>query len=247
MNRMISKKAILAIIVLILINGGCREKDELTLPVKVYLEIGLSQESSPVTSYLDFTNGRIVVSILQFEGTREAGGNIYFETNYKKSGQEIKFNRNPAIISEYDIPQGIYNYMKWDIFMECPDDDYSDWIEPNLCDAFSISGSYIYLNGSVIPLVFSYEIDWVGAGFVVKCENPDGASRIVLSVNKEYLAVVLFDPANAFSTISRKSLEEAEVSEADGSPAIVISAGKNKELYEILSYRIFQSAKTIVK
>lgn len=244
---MISKKAFLVATTLILLNGGCREKDDLTLPVKVYLEIGLSQESSPVTSYLDFTNGMIVLSRLHFEGTREAGGNIYFETNYRKSEQEIKFNQNPAIISEYDIPQGIYNYMKWDIFMECPDGDYTDRIEPNLCDAFNISGSYTYLNNSVIPLIFHYEIDWVGAGFIVRCENPDGASRIVLSVNKEYLAIVLFDPANAFSTISRKSLEEAEVSEVDGSPAIVISAGKNKELYEILSYRIFQSAKTIVK
>lgn len=240
---MISKKAILVITTLILLNGGCREKDDLTLPVKVYLEIGLSQESSSVNSYLDFTNGNIMVSNLRFEGSREAGGNIYFETDYRKPGQEIKFNQNPAIISEYDIPQGIYNYMKWDILMDCSDGDFKS----NLCDAFNISGSYIYLNGSVIPLIFHYEIDWVGAGFVARCENPDGASRIVLSVKKEYVAIVLFDPANAFSTISRKSLEEAEVSEADGSPAIVISAGKNIELYNILCYRIFQSAKTIVK
>jgi hypothetical protein len=68
-----------------------------------------------------------------------------------------------------------------------------------------------------------------------------------LSVNKEYEATVLFAPEKAFSSISRESFEEAEISGDSGNPKIIISSSKNKGLYMILSYRIFQSAEVVVK
>jgi hypothetical protein len=233
----------LVIITLILFIAGCTEKDELTLPVKVYFKIGISPDNSLNTEYLDFTKCQIGIQSIQFEGKREAGTDIFFETDPNMNLQTLSFTQQPLIISIFNIPQGIYNYMKWDISMKCIDtegliDDHYP------CIGIVISGDYTSLDGSKIPFIFAIDEPEL---FSVRSYDPNDNSTIVLSVNKEYEATVLFAPEKAFSSISRESFEEAEISGDSGNPKIIISSSKNKGLYMILSYRIFQSAEVVVK
>jgi|WetSurSiteA1Bulk_404760.scaffolds.fasta_scaffold00804_9 hypothetical protein len=235
----------LVIIILILFISGCTEKDELTLPVGISLKIAISIDNSLNTEYLDFTNCQIGIQSVRFEGQREAGGDVFFESDFKQNFQTISFLQ-PIVISDFDIPQGVYNYMKWDISMKCLDTDglIDPRDESHPCIGIVFSGEYETLDGSVIPFILA--IDEPEKFTVIACD-PDDNPTIVLSVNKRYEATVLFAPEKAFSSISRESFEEAEISVVNYNPKIVISSTENEDLYMILLYRIFQFAKVVIK
>lgn len=239
---MFTFRLVLVSLIFILITSGCK-KDELTLPVKVYFKIGISHETS--IDYLDFKECQIGIHNIIFEGKREAGGDIFFETDYKVNLPTLSFLQ-PAIISDFDIPQGIYNYMKWNISLKCI--DTGGLIEPrdeNLpCIGVVISGEYTSLTGSVIPFIFALDQP---EKLSVQAYPPLDKPHIVLSVDKEYEATILFDLGKTFNPISRESFEKAEMTGDIGNQKIIISSLNNKSLYQILSYRIFQSAEAIVK
>lgn len=229
----------LAGLILLLFLTGCTKNDEFKRPVKVFLKIGVSTESSTgpqSNQYLDFTECQIGIQTIQFEGKRETGGDIYFETDSKIDLQTITFLK-PVIISEFDIPQGIYYYMKWDIYMKC-------MVEFTQCTGIVIRGQYSSTTGSGIPFVLTIEQP---EEFSIRASDPENKSTIVLSAKKDYEATVLLDPVNAFSTITRESFENAEISYENGNPEIVISRIMNEDLYMILLDRIFKSVKVIVK
>jgi hypothetical protein len=247
MKLIIHYKLRLLSISLVLFITGCIEKDELTLPVNIDFKINIS-ENSLKDEYLTFTGGKIGVRRIQFEGKREAGGDVFFETDPNINLPLLTFNTSaqPVTISGFNIPQGIFNYMKWDINLkgilidEINDDDDVD--SPYI--GLVISGTYSYLSSSSIPFIIAIDDTEL---LSVKSFDQDGNSRIVLSVNKDYEAILLLDPAYAFQSISRESLEEADVSDDSGTPIIVISSDENEDLYEDLLYRIAKSAKVLVK
>ncbi len=243
----------LVIIIMILFLNGCIKKDDLTLPVKVDFKIGIADNPSK-DDYLTFNGGEIGVRRIQFDGKREAGGDVFFETDPKIIFPTLAFYKSsqPVTISDFDIPQGIYNYMKWDINLkgividELIDDDDEDENEdtdsPNI--GLSITGKYTYLSGTSITFIIAISNTEL---LSVRAFDPDENSRIVLSVDQDYEAILLFDPAYAFHSISRESLEEADVSDDTGIELIVISSEENEDLYEDLLYRIAQSVKVVVK
>lgn len=247
---MIHNKIKLVILILILLFPSCTEKDELTLPVNVDFMISISDNSSN-DEYLSFTGGVIGVQKIGFEGNRDAGEDVFFETDPKMNLPQLAFGTSaqPASISDFDIPQGIFNYMKWDINLKeifidelNEDDDGDDDDSPNI--GLAISGTYSYQSGVSIPVIIAIDI---AEHFSVRSFDPDGNSTIVLSVDKDYDAVLLLDPGYAFHSISRESLEEADTSDDSGTEVIVISGEENEDLYEVLLYRIAQSAKVVVK
>jgi len=247
---MINFKIRLAGIILILFFPSCTEKDELTLPVNVDFMISISDNSSG-DEYLSFTGGVIGVQKIGFEGKRDAGEDIFFETDPKMNLPQLTFGTyaQPASISDFDIPQGIFNYMKWDINLkkividELNDDD-DDGDDDSLYTGLAILGTYSYQSGVSIPIILAIDN---AEQFSVRSFDPEGNSTIVLSVEKDYDAVLLLDPGYSFHSISRESIEEAETSDDSGTEVILISSEENEDLYEVLLYRIAQSAKVIVK
>jgi hypothetical protein len=235
-----------AIVILLLTFTGCSEKNDLTLPVRVSFKIGISHEELLSAQYLDFSECQIGIQRIRFEGKREAGGDVFFETDPAMNLQALSFTEQPATISVFDIPQGIYNIMRWDISMKCIDTEglIDDRDESYPCIGIIITGNYKSLDGSVIPFIFAIDRPEL---FSVMSFDPDGNSSIVLSVNKEYEAIVYFAPEKAFSAISRTSFEEAEISDNIMQPMIIISSSMNVDLYQILLYRIFLSASVVVK
>jgi hypothetical protein len=222
------------------------KKDDFTLPVKVSLKIGISPDKSFYSSYLDFTGCRVGIQNIAFEGKRETGGNVHFVTDPEMNLQTLSFNEKPAVISTFDIPQGVYYNMQWDIAFKCIDTGglIPDRDESYPCIGIITTGNYKSLSGAVIPFVFAIDKPEM---FRVRSFDPTGDPVIVLSVDKEYEAVVYFAPEKAFSEISRQSLEEAQTTGDLFNPVIIISSSMNIELYQILLYHMFLSASIVVK
>jgi len=241
-------KLVFITLILFIAGSGCKEKDELTLPVRVYFKIGISPENSSSSAYLRFNEGQIGVQGIQFEGKREAGEDIFFETDPKMNLQALEFSTSEqTLISDFDIPQGIFNYMKWDVNLKkIATEGYIDDDETgSLSIGLVISGIYKYSDGSSIPVIIAIDDT---EQFSVKSDDPVGNSRIVLSANKEYYeAVLLLAPVYAFSSISRESLEEADISGDPGHQVIIISRNENEALYENLLYRIALSARILIR
>jgi len=240
------KRIVQATLIATLFLNGCENKDDLTLPVKVSFKFGISDNQYETSEYLEFTGCRIGVQRIGFEGNREAGGDIHFVTDPSLNLQTLTFNELPVTVSTFDIPQGIYYYMKWDISLKCVDtnglNDGRDESYP--CVGIIFTGNYRTIGGTVVP--FALEIDKPEI-FRIMSYDTAGDQTIILSVDKEYEAVVWFTPDFAFSAISRQTLEEAEISNDNNNPVIIISSMVNDELYQILLYRIFLSASVTVK
>jgi hypothetical protein len=228
----------LVCITLILFIAGCREKDDLTLPVGVYFKIGISPENINSDTYLSFNEGQIGIQRIRFEGKREAGEDIFFETDPKMNLQTLAFStgENP-VISDFDIPQGIYNYMKWDINLKRIVTE-GLFETDSLSIGLIISGIYKYLNGSHSHVIIA--IDDTVQFSVGSDVNPG----IVLSVNKDYNeAIILLAPDYAFPSISRESLEGADIS----GDSIMISRNENEDLYKNLLRPIVLSTRIVFK
>jgi hypothetical protein len=241
----------LVIISLILLISGCiKEKNELTLPVRIKLKIGSlpSFEDYYISAY----QGKIGIQSIQFEGKREAGEDIFFETDPKMNLQTLQFSGKPANILEFDIPQGIYNYMKWDVTLkrimseELNNFDDADSLRVGLI----IPGIYVAFSGewdeieTKIPIAFAID-DTELLSF--KSTGIDGSSSIVISENKPYEITMLLDLDYTFGSVSRESFKEAEITDVNGQQTILITSDKNKNLYENLLYRINQSTKVFIK
>jgi hypothetical protein len=250
----------LAIIILLLLIAGCKEKDELTRPVRIHFKIGISQDSSVVIDYLSITKCQIGIARIWIEGRREAGKDVFFQSDFDSYAPPITF-LEPTEITNFDLPQGVYDYIKWDIMGRSIESDlteaffsvfwnkYDPWGEEVIpgtsFKSIWISGSYRSLEGSVIPLIIAVSGT---QSLNIVSNDPDGNSTIVLTENKEYEATLLFDLVDAFSSISRGSIENAEVSEYKGHPIIIISDNNiNTDLYENLMNRILISTRVIVK
>jgi hypothetical protein len=236
-------KAILSVITLVLLSMGCREKDEFAVPVKVNLKI-MSQSTQD--QYYTFTEGCIGIKRIEFAGIRESGGNIYFETDPEKSYQTTAFG---SIISSFDIPQGIYYYMEWDVYLkQIMSDELSD-----LEDADSFKAGMV-IRGAYWPQGEGWGLPYIGLLIViddiekleVRAYDAYNNSRVVLSENTTYEAHIILDLDYAFESISGEAIMNAEFS-GRNNEWVVISSSNNKDLYTIILDRIFRSAKVVVK
>jgi hypothetical protein len=233
------------IVLLFLLITGCTKKDDLTLPVKVYFKIGVTQNSPYSADSFNFDECKIGIQSIGFVGKREAGGDYYFETDSKMNLETITFMQ-PVQVAVFDIPQGIYYYMKWALTMKCVNpeglDDGRDESDP--CIGVTISGNYMTTYGVPIPFILAID---EAEQFEISASDPEGKSIIALSVDREYEATVLFDPEYAFNSITREAFESTESSVINGHQTIIISSHKNTDLYMILLYRIFQNVTISVK
>ncbi len=212
----------------------------------------------PYVEYFSFTKGRIGIQMIGFEGKREAGGDIYFETDPKINMPTIEFGEKPTLISVYDIPQGIYNYMKWDIYLKkIVSDQLIDYDDTDsLNTGIVIEGNFVQewwdeddgwwdLLDSVSIKPFILEIRDTEQ-FSVKAYPSNPYRSIVLSENTDYIATLLLDLPYAFDSISRESFEEAEISGYSEHPVVIISRNKNKYLYDIILNRLELSSSVYI-
>jgi hypothetical protein len=235
---MTTYKIKLICITLILFIAGCieQEKDDLTLPVRVHFKIDLKDDhDGPIIIY---GIGNIGIQYIQFEGIREAGGNVYFETDPEMDLSYNGYTFTKAPIYDYDIPQGIYNYMRWDIALKrivIPQELKDD------ADSLSVG---LVIHGSLE----NWDVPWIFIPVIFAVDDTEEfiarfPDRIALSANKDYEATLIL-AENAFRSVS---YEDAEISGEGEFQRIIITSTKNKDMYEKILYQLHRSASVVIE
>ncbi len=242
-------KTLLAVVILPLFIAGCREKDELTLPVRIQLKVGIS----PGTGNWD-EGCMIGIRKIIFEGKREAGGDVFFEA-YPDADLPLNDFSKLAAISDFDLPQGVYDYMKWDIYLKELDIDTSDYNQ--ILDSLSIGIAIKGIYSGIIFNEMTWEEDTVNIPFIIAVDdmeqfsarsiNTEANSRIVLAAGRDYEAVLSLNLPYAFSSLSFDAINNAERSGDSLNQKIVISRNKNKDLYAIILNRLETSAAVLFR
>jgi hypothetical protein len=240
----------LAGVTLILLIAGCieQEKEDFTLPVRVHFRIGYKPDYDGQNVSKD---GEIGIQDIQFEGIREAGGNVYFETDPNTDWPHYKFNAMESIC-DYNLPQGIFKYMRWDITLKrietqklsYIDDDLVSYIDDDL-DSLSI-GLILYgffETGLVYTDEWGLPQDLFIPVIIAIDDKEELVARftkgITLSADKDYEAHVLLS-ASALSSVN---YEGAEITGEGESKRIIITSNKNEDLYEKILYQLLRSVR----
>lgn len=240
---------VLVLLAVVLLIPSC-EKDELTLPVKVNFTVGiLGKDQLP--EYLSFDKGMISISRIAFEGKREVGKDITFETKpgvamgpYHYGTVDIQ-----SMITHFDIPQGVYYFMDWDVNLTVMDYEYDTYDIDSEDTGLTIEGFYTNLAGAKIPVIIAIDSF---EKFEIQATNLLGESRIVITDENEYNATLQLDLSYTFSPITRDSFENAVVEADDDNDEetfqyIEISSDSNQALYEQILFRLQKSAKIVIQ
>ena len=224
---------------------GC-EKDELTYTVKVNFNIGINQESDQQT-YLILRKGVIALKGVTFLGMREQGENIFFETRPDKSHGTyiISAGQSAQYITYFDIPQGVYNLMKWDITIDEIDDDLFDEKNVDSDDyGFLVSGIYTKLDGTNIPIFFT-----INPSEDLSCEakNTNGITPISIKEGNTYTLLIELNPSLAIDGIDRDYFEKAIIETDDEDKYILVSSETNVNLHQLFLFRLEKTLKATVQ
>jgi hypothetical protein len=239
----------LAGIILILFFAGCREpeKDDLTLPARIQLFIGIAKVQNDDWDKLMYWGGEIGIQRIRFEGKREAGEGVFFETDPRINFQQLRLTNPPISVSNFDIPRGVYTDMKWEIdlkkIVSLESLGYKDFDSLNI--GLSLSGSYDWMYGMYwdepLNSVILAVDDTVKLTFRshenVQFELSEGYE------DRTYAIFLLFDPYAAFNPIPQDSIQSLETSKGDWGEEILISSNRNENLYKNLLYKIIQSVR----
>jgi hypothetical protein len=225
----------------ILIMHSCI-KDEFTRPVRVAFSVMIDEQYKSDDT-LSFKSGEIILKNIRFDGKREAGGDYSFSTESgKKFGPQVFYAESGTrqTIADFDMPQGIYTSMKWRFELSNGLERLEyDYDTPGLI----LKGSYINPEGETVSIrieIDPYEL--------FECLSITGTGKTSIDIisGKEYNAQLCFDPYFAFRAISAKTLEDADYSDDELAPLLLISSDSNEELYEMILFRLQQSVKMVV-
>jgi hypothetical protein len=223
--------------------------DEFTRPVRISLTPRINEQYK-TNENLSFESGEIVLKEIQFEGKRETGGDYLFSTESGKIFGPGYFYPHPSNheLSYFDLPQGIYTLMKWRFelsegLIRLENDDDDDEIDSET-PGLILHGNYINHNGEKIQI--RIELDPFES-FECQSQSETGDKKINIISGEIYNADLYFDPFYAFRAISDASLENADYSDDETAPVLLISSYSNEDLYEIILFRLQQSAKIVVR
>ncbi len=229
------------VIIAMLTQQSC--KDEFTRPVRISLSV-IINEQYKTDGPLSFESGEIIIKEIRFDGKREVGEDYSFNTESGKEFGPLDFypqSVSRETIADFDLPQGVYTLMRWKFELSDglerlePDDD----MEP---PGLILTGNYTNHNGETFPV--RIEIDPFES---FECMSLTGTGGNIINIvsGTAYRADLYLDPYFAFRAISNVSLDDADY-EGDNIPVLLISSDSNEELYEIILYRLQQSAKIVV-
>jgi hypothetical protein len=227
----------------ILIMHSCI-KDEFTRPVRVAFSVRIDEQYKSDDT-LSFESGEIILKNIRFDGKREAGGDYSFSTESgKKFGPQVFYieSGSPQTIADFDMPQGIYTSMRWR-FELSNGLERLEYDDDNDTPGLILKGSYINPEGETVSIrieIDPYEL--------FECISLTGTGKTSIDIisGKEYNAKLCFDPYFAFRAISAKTLEDADYSDDESPPLLLISSDSNEELYEMILFRLQQSVKIVV-
>ncbi|TVQ85793.1 MAG: hypothetical protein EA393_13290 [Bacteroidetes bacterium] len=241
------------LLMILLLFNGCMPDDELSAPVNVNLYVVMGT-NTPGINYVDFHNIAIAVQQIKFYGVRQEGSDIFFNSqpNAPYGIYAIRKDQSPPLINAFDIPQGVYNQMRWEIqTREIDDDYYEDYFDEELdefidVDDFGIiiEGKYTKLDGTQILLFIA--IDPIEI-LLMETFDTGGNNQLSLLSGQSYNVRLEINPYVAIENIERSLLENAETDEEDDIYFIEISSDENEDLYERILFRLKNTVRAIIE
>jgi len=204
---------------LTLISCGRKWKQPTTVKFNSDIEVSLG-----LGGKLTFTGGYITMKDFRFDGDRERGDDVRFDSDYS-TGLNVPLDLSSIINElEFDIPQGVYK--KIDI-------DFS--VDDSL--GLVILGSYEYSGGGSVPFKFQFSDS---QNFELTAEDNSGGD-VVLDKNVTSRVKILLDPAYWFELIDLTDLDSATTVSILGIPTLLISDEENHDIYDDVADRIDES------
>jgi len=226
-------------LILILIMAGCVEpKEPLTFPTDIQLHIGLTTQNLQTI----YWSGQIGIQTIRFEGKREKGEDVFFETDPAENFQPFELQYPQRHICDFEIPRGVYTYMKWEIVLKkIMTQEITSYVDLDSLEiGLIISGIdeywMFYPEGLPNPVVFAAD-DTVTLSFLSNAEvNFD------LSGNRRYEIILSLDPCTVYYSIDRDSLQYLEITKVrffnTMSDVVLITCNKNENLYNQIIKRM---------
>jgi hypothetical protein len=219
--------------------------DDLNKPVRIDLEF--SFEENPLTiPYLTFTNAVISLERVRFYGIRDVGNDVFFSSNPGLSFGTFVIPdwQNTSFVTYFDLPQGIYNIIRWEAQLDEIDDDVYDneFVDS---DDFGLifEGTYTRLDGSTVLLFIAVD----PATFSFETTDAFGNSLISFDSRNNYTVSFELNPYLAMQGISRNLIEQAETDSEDDIEYIEISSDENEDLYDLVLFRLEKTFKAVIR
>lgn len=252
-------------IMLILLIAGCTKDEDPSPndPAEMHLRVSLIKHEyfNGIQAFdegmggeyytFNFTDGFISLQKLEFEGNREVGGMYLFENypvlNYSPFIKQSN-GKYEAEISDFDMPQGVYDNFRWDIYLKeidgLTDDDEIESIHAGLI----LKG--IYERDKIWFEDFNIEVQKL-IPFIFAIDDMEkfcfrSLNKVVVGQSNNARIYLLFDWPYVFNSISWESFEGAEISGDSLNEKIIISNTINTDLYEIMLYRLCLSTRVSV-
>lgn len=219
------------------------EPDELDKPVRVNFEVSLEGKDTP-SAHFEFTRILLAFEEITFHGIRQQGSDVFFSTRPGSSFgvQQLTPEYSHAGVTYFDIPQGIYQLMSWELTLQEIDDDvyYSEWID---VDDFGliIEGIYTREDGIKMPFFIGLDPDEL---LSVKTAPSNTLSLIE---NNVYTIDLAINPYQMMAGIPQSYMEQAERDEEEDVEYIEISEDENEELYSMVIFQLAKTIKAILK
>jgi hypothetical protein len=234
------------IIPLLFIQFTSCEPDELTKPVRVHFEVRFIEDDTPL-NYLYINRVIVQTDKISFHGIRQEGNDVLFNT---RPGDSFGMHmlspaQNSSYITYFDIQQGLYQLMRWEIELgEIDDEIYPDDFIDSDDFGLILEGTYTLQNGETVMLFIAIEneeiIDFESVNF-------DGQTPIPILSENTYTISLEVNPLAIMNGIPRSLLEQAEIQDEDDIRFIEISEDENEDLYNLVLFQLSKTLKAVVK
>ncbi len=222
------------------------EFEELTAPVRIDVEVSLAEDEAPL-SYLSFERIMLNIGQISFYGIRQEGNDVLFSTRPGDTfGMHLlTYGQNTSPVTYFDIPQGAYQLMRWDIETESIDDDVfpDDYIDSD-DSGFIIEGTYSQQDGAVVKLFIAIDEEEL---IRIESESASGEVPIPILSGNVYTVKMEINPQAIMKGIPRTLIEQAETEEEDDIEFIEISEDENEELYDLVLFQLSKTLKAVVR
>ncbi len=231
-------------IALLFLVSSCIE-DDLNKPVRVDLEFLL--EDNPLTiSYVNFTNAVVALDRVRFYGIRDVGNDVLFTSrpDFSFGTFVIPAQQNTRYVTYFEVPQGVYNMIRWDAELtEIDDAVYDDVFVDSDDFGLIFEGTYTRLDGSTVLLFIAVDPAVLSFGTL----NAGGNNVVSLESTNNYTVSFELNPYLAMQGISRSLIEQAETDSEDDIEFIEISSDENEDLYELVLFRLEKTFKAVIR
>ena len=223
-------------VLLIIMPLSCT-KDPSTEPTDLLLKFSLEQDQSP-PNFVDIESSSATLKSFEFDGIREGKRDYYFKSDFDPPVRANLITGELKPEKKFNVPQGVYERIRVAVEMA---EDTSAGI-PGIV----FSGSAQFPGRGRMPFEIKLSPDFNFEGNAKRASSHE-TSGLGLSAQKISTLEIVINTKDMFKGVPGHMIEEAERPVVNGKPTLVIGEDINNEIYGIVSFRLQQSAKAIIK